>query len=101
MAMTHAYLTLQEFQDIMRDQLTAYDHEYEMAIEAASRQVDDFCGRHFWMEEQATPRLFRPTQPDLVWVSDIATTDGLVVKTDDDDDGVFETTWTPDQYMLE
>src|SRR5690606_16258894 len=101
MAMTNAYLTLAEFRDLMRDQLTAYDHEYEMAIEAASRQVDDFCGRHFYMEEVATPKLYRPDQVDLVWTADIATTDGLVVKTDDDDDGAFETTWSADEYMLE
>src|SRR5690606_17375049 len=34
-------------------------------------------------------------------VADISTTSGLVVKTDDDDDGTFETTWTASDYQLE
>jgi hypothetical protein len=101
MAMTHAYLELEEFRDIMRDQLTAYDHEYELAIESASRQIDDFCGRHFWAETVATPIRYRPNQVDLVWTSDISSASGLVVKTDDDDDGVFETTWSATDYQLE
>lgn len=94
MSITHGYLTLNEFRDVQRDAMTAYDAEYERAIEAASRQIDDYCGRIFYAETVATAKTFRPDQLDEVWVPDISSTSGLLVKTDDDDDGVFETTWT-------
>ena len=102
MAITHGYMTVDELRDVLRDQLTAYDAEYERAIGAASRQIDDYCGRHFWMEATPTVRTFRPREIDLVWTGDIATTTGLVVATDEDYDGVFETTWTIDtDFILE
>lgn len=99
--LVHAYLTVPELRDLLRDQHTAYDSEYERSILAASRQVDDYCGRFFWREAAPAPKLFRPDQVDLVWTSDIATSTGLVVETDDDDDGVFETTWSASDYQLE
>lgn len=101
MAMTNPYLELSEFRDLMRDQLTAYDHEYELAIESASRQVDGYCGRFFYAQTTATAIKYRPSEIDLVWTQDISTTDGLIVKTDDDDDGVFENTWAATDYQLE
>src|SRR5690606_38402049 len=101
MALTHPYLTLQELQDLARDQLTAYDTEYQRAIAAASRQIDDYCGRHFWKEETPSERLFRPDEVDLLWTGDFATTDDLVVKTDEDGDGVFETTWSATDWQAE
>lgn len=101
MAVTHGYLETAELRDVLRDQLTAYDHEYERAIGAASRQIDDYCGRFFWKEASPTPRLFRPDECDLLWTGDIATSVDLVLETDDDGDGVFETTWSATDYQLE
>jgi hypothetical protein len=101
MTITNGYLSLEELRDVLRDQLTAYDHEYERAIEAGSRQLDDYCGRHFYATS-ATARTYRPNQTDLLWCGDISTTTGLVVKTDEDFDGVYETTWTIDEdFILE
>jgi hypothetical protein len=45
--------------------------------------------------------VYYPTNTGLVIVDDFWTTAGLIVKTDDDDDGVFETTWTTADYQLE
>lgn len=99
--LVNAYLTVPELRDLLRDQHAAYDSEYERAILAASRQVDDYCGRFFWREATPSPKLFRPDEVDLVWTSDIATATGLVVETDENDDGVFETTWSASDYQLE
>ena len=94
MAVTNGYIEVDDLRDLLRDQLTAYDAEYERAIGAASRSIDDYCGRHFWKETVASARTFRPDRYDLVWCGDISSATSLVVKTDDDADGVYETTWT-------
>lgn len=102
MTMTNAYLTVDELKDLQRDMLAATNTEYERAIEAASRTIDLYCGRHFWRDPTVTVRTYRPDEVDLLWTRDIATTTGLIVKTDADFDGTFETTWTIDtDFILE
>ena len=91
-----AYVTVDELRDVLRDQLTAYESEYERAILAGSRQIDQYCGRRFYVDDVATSRLFRAQEPDLLWTGDISTTDDLVVEIDDADDGSFGSTWTLD-----
>ena len=49
----------------------------------------------------ASARTFQAVSSTYAIVADFHTTDGLVVKTDDNDDGVFETTWTSADYELE
>lgn len=65
-----------------------------VGLEAASRSIDDYTQRRFWQDPAATSRRYTPTGRLAVWVDDISTTTGLVVQTDDNDDGVHETTWT-------
>jgi hypothetical protein len=97
----NGYITVEYLRDILRDQHTAYDWEYEAAINAASRQLDDYCGRVFYQDPTATPKLFRPHQVDLCWVPDISTTTGLIVETDDAQNGSFSTTWAAADYQME
>lgn len=101
MAVVNGYLTVEYLRDILRDQHTAYDWEYEAAINAASRQIDDYCGRVFWSSTSATAKLFRPNQVDLCWTPDIYTTTGLIVETDLNQDGTFATLWTAADYQME
>ena len=71
----------------------AHDDDLDRAVEAASRAIDEWCCRRFYPDTVATARVF--TADDYVLaVDDIATTVGLVVKTDDNFDGTFEDTWT-------
>lgn len=93
-ALVNAYVELDEFKDTVRDQLTGHDHEYVDAINAASRQIDGYCGRYFYQTTAVSAKRFRPDSLDIMFTPDIATTTGLIVKTDDDGDGVFEVTWT-------
>lgn len=101
MAIENGYLTVDELRDRTRDQQTAYVEEYETAIEAASRQIDDYCGRVFYADQTATAVLYRTNRADLVWTKDFWTGTGLIVETDDDNDGTFETTWDAADYQIE
>jgi Tfp pilus assembly protein PilX len=72
---------------------TGNDAELEIARLAAESAVRRFCGRDFKLETAATARTFRPTSGHRVWVDDFYTVTGLIVATDDNDDGTAETTW--------
>lgn len=103
----HGYLTADELRDGMGDRDRTVDEaSYVRAIEAASRQIDDWCStpekrRFFWREPDPTARRFNPGRRRWLWVGDFDDTTGLVVRTDDDDDGVFETEWAATDWQAE
>jgi hypothetical protein len=68
----------------------------ERAINAASRQCDRFTGRPhgFWQDATVVAREYAADDYCRVFTDDISTTTGLIVKTDLDGDGTFETTLT-------
>jgi hypothetical protein len=73
----------------------------QRAVNATSEAIDTYCSggvtdapRRFWRDLAPTIRVFRTDDPWRAWVADISTATGLLVKTDEDGDGVFETTWT-------
>ena len=70
------------------------DAKIERSVEAASRQIDGWCGRRFWQDASVATREFFADDARCCYVDDISTTTGLVVKIDDDADGTFETTVT-------
>lgn len=80
---------------------TTDDDRLDMAAEAATQMIQAHCGRYFFATDTATARIFRADTPWLVEVDDISSTVDLVVKTDEDEDGVFETTWAAGDYQLE
>lgn len=97
MAISNGYATLTAFK--LRAGLPAggqHDDDAERAVEAASRAVDEWCSRRFWTDTVATARYFTAQEGEttLLPVDDFSVTTGLVVKTDDDWDGVYENTWT-------
>lgn len=71
---------------------------FAAALLAAERAVDRHCGQRFELEASATTRVFRVHCPDHVDIagqlSVIGDTTGMVVATDDNDDGTAEVTWT-------
>lgn len=77
------------------------DDQLDDAINAASRAVEHFCGRQFYDAGSATARTFAPEERYWLAVDDFHTTTGLVIKTDEDDDGTFEITWTSSDYELD
>ena len=97
MAITNGYCTLSELKPELRIPTltdTADDTRLEVAIAAASRQIDAHCGRFFWRDASVHTREFYANDHRRCEVDDISTTTSLVVQVDDDDDGVFETTLT-------
>ena len=71
------------------------------SVNAAIQQIQDYCERQFEADGSATARTFVAQSANVVYVDDISTTTGLVVKTDDGEAGTFPTTWTSSDYQLE
>lgn len=87
---------------------TSSDGTFESPIRAACRGIDNWCGQFFYdtgagavAGSEETARTFAVVSPCLAWVDPFHTTTDLVVKTDADDDGTFETTWAASDYELE
>lgn len=72
----------------------ADDATLQLALDAAEEQIDDYTRRTFGADATPTVRVYTAANPWHVDVAPITSVTGLVVKTDDNGDGVFETTWT-------
>jgi hypothetical protein len=94
MAITNGYCALSELKTYMGLTGSGQDDNLENAIEGASRQIDSVTGRRFYQDGTVTTRYFTPDNSFYLFVPDISTTTGLVVKLDDNDDGTHETTLT-------
>lgn len=78
------------------------DDTLQLALDSASAQVDHYCDRTFTADADPTVRTYDVTDMWHLDVHPISTATGLVVKTDDNNDGVYETTWTlGTDYRLE
>jgi len=104
MAITNGYATLAQFQayanmsTITADETTTI----EKAIEAASRTIDRIADRRFYMDANATARLYRTVDFYTLPVDDIGSTSGLVVAFDADGNGNYTDTLTLNtDYVLD
>jgi len=77
------------------------DPRLAMACDAATQMIQAECSRQFFADTTASARVFVRENPWVCEVDDISTTSGLILRTDEDDDGVFETTWLSTDYQLE
>jgi len=66
----------------------------ELAINAASRQIDNHTGRRFWQDASVKTRVYFADDPFTVYTDDISTLTGLIVKVDSADAGDFPSTLT-------
>jgi hypothetical protein len=96
-AITNGYCTLTPLKAAIGIADTTDDSPLEDAVEAASRQIDGYCGhgRKFWQDSTVVARYYFGCG-NVLYVDDISTVTGLVVKVDQGDDGTFETTLTID-----
>jgi len=69
---------------------TSEDTAIAAAIAAAESLIDNYTGCTF--ETVTEARTFLPRTASILDVDDIATLSGLVIKSDEDQDGTFETT---------
>lgn len=70
----------------------------EDAINEACAAIDVHCGQSFATSTVATPRIYQPTCGDVAYVDPFWTTSGLIIETDVDDDGAYETPWAATGY---
>lgn len=101
MAVTNGYTTLVLLKAYLGISVSTYDTMLEAVINAASRSIDTYCGRRFWIDGSVVTRTFHGNGTTLLDLPDgIATVTGLVVKTDTAADGTFATTWAATDYQL-
>lgn len=103
MAISNGYVTLSEFQEhLMANGGGDFTEEdmfnMERAIEAASRAIDKEMDTNFYGASET--RHYTAEFDDLLFLPDdlISIT---TLKTDEDDDGTYEVTWTTSDYYLE
>lgn len=97
MAITNGYVTLAELKVWLEITADTYNAQLENAIEGASRWIDNRCNRYFWADDGAT-KYYNRLDRDIVITDDIRSVTTL--KTDEDGDRVYETTWAVSDYDL-
>lgn len=101
MTITNGYCTLNELKEILRILDTVDDELLEARINEASRVIDDHCNRRFYADTTASARVFTSIDGNTIFVDDISSTTGLVVKTDSAGDGTYATTVTATDFQTQ
>ncbi|MCI0544211.1 MAG: phage head-tail connector protein [Actinobacteria bacterium] len=105
--MANEYVTLTEAKEWLGIGNTDQDTILDIVREAASRQIDEWCGRRFYLDATTSVRYYTTDDPTLIFVEDVdSAAPTITVETDDNDDGTFEQAWIRDNvtsfgYRLE
>lgn len=99
MAITNGYATLDELKHQLDVQDVFDDTILEQNIEAASRQIDGWCGRSFYAATNQTRYFTADMSLTLFLDDDLVSVTTL--KTDEDADRTYETTWDATDYDLD
>ncbi|MGW0939107.1 head-tail connector protein [Streptomyces sp. NPDC002666] len=94
------YITTEELKKYMGIESDMYDALIANAISSASREIEKHTHRQFNSAGSATARVFRPEVACRLHVDDFHTNAGLVIETDDSDDGTFGELWDVGDYEL-
>lgn len=73
------YVTLADFKDTVQIPDAATDDDVSVALDAASRAVEQVTQRRFWQDAAAVQRSFTATTSRLVFIDDIARIDEVAV----------------------
>jgi len=95
------YATLAELKDaaILNLSSNQYDTLLSSYLETASRAIDNYCNRRFYQSATGVSRRYTARDRLTVFIDDLLSLTSL--KTDDDGDGTFETTWDTSDYILQ
>lgn len=98
MTITNGYCSLAEVKERLDIPTadTASDAMVEQIVTAVSRWIDDFTGRRFYLAQET--RYYTADADDELWIDDITAVTTL--KTDNDGDRTYETTWAVTDYDL-
>ena len=99
MAITNGYATLAQVKAAARITDTVDDELLELSIESASRMIDQHCARRFFTDGVET-RVYLAQKSYTVDIDDVASVT-LTLRTSDDLDGVYDTTWSASDYQRE
>jgi hypothetical protein len=98
----NGYCSVEELRGQLKDVGSKVDTALlERAVSAASRAVDQYCGRRFWQDPAPVARLYNPLDVYCALVDDISTRTGLVVQTDNAGDASYTTTLGVNDFRLE
>jgi hypothetical protein len=101
-AVVNGYITLAGLKNYLKIDDSVEDTLLEQIIESASRSIDRIANRRFYLDGTATARTYRPVGNMRVIIDDVGTTSGLILKTDPNSYGVYQTTFTLNQdYIVE
>lgn len=92
--MANEYVTAAELKQTLSLQgQTFADADVALAVAAASRGVDDACGRRFWLDTDANQvRYYDATDPWLCRIDDLVELTGVAV--DQNGTGIYDQAWT-------
>ena len=100
-----AYATVSEAKSWLVLNDTVDDVEIAAVLDSVTRWIDEYCDRHFWQDGTGGSPVARVFAPCNGRVLDFGSFNDLVsvstVKTDEDGDGTFETTWAATDYELQ
>jgi hypothetical protein len=89
MAITNGYATLTQIKNYMSISDNTDNDLLEDLIESASRSIDRIANRRFYLDANASARLYRAYSDIFVYVDDIGTTSGLLVALDINGNGTY------------
>ena len=110
MSVLNGYLELEELQESLKASAFSGEDSYELAIESASRWIDEHCSdmdsgqtRYFYQDAAPSARLYHPDTRHLVRTGDFDSTTGMIVEVDLVGDGTFTTMasnlWQPESVL--
>lgn len=97
MAITNGYCTLAQIKNSAGITDSVDDDLLELAVEAASREIDGACERQFF--QTSATRVYTPRDSYVTDIDDLVTV--TTIKTSSAADGTFDTTWETTDYQLE
>lgn len=101
MTLINGYITRERLKEAVGSRNEVHDNDFDRAIGSASRKIDEWTGRYFYQDTAPSDRVAYAADRTFVCVGDFDSTVGMVVKTDDDGDGIFETTWDSSEWQAE
>jgi len=106
---SNGYTDQATFKSYMGLTVTTYDTFIDQTITAASRAIDNYCQRRFWLDTNPVARTFEPQglltldlndDRDNPLGAEIGDTTGLTIATDPGGTGTFSVTWAATDYQL-
>ena len=99
MAIVNGYATLVEIKAAMTSGMgTTQDTVIERVVTAVSREIDRHCRRRFYGVSET--RYYTPVDYAKLDIDDVGTSGSITLKTDEDGDRTYETTWASTDYDL-